>query len=91
MLTILLDGSTTGTGSAVTINTPEDGAAAYVSGLTSETLDIEYRPTTSDTWVTILSSVISDDGVSSIHPLPDGQYRAVMSGSSETPVVRLIA
>ena len=91
----LLNGSTSTSGAGdwkIVRPTGEEGqgGAVQVFGLTSETIDVEFRRNSGDTAVSVLDSDISEDGVYSLHPLPTGEYRANKSGSSETPTVRIL-
>lgn len=89
---VLLDGtdSTAGAKTEKTFSSPKARAAIYVSGLSSDSVDVEYRPDSGESWVSILDAAYTDDIVESFHPCPAGEYRVNKIGSSDSPTVILL-
>jgi len=87
--TILLDYSTEDP-DPVDVKDPyaADQRWVYATGISSDSFDIEYRPNTDRSWVTVISGVSS--GVQTMQRRPEGQYRVTRSGNTDQATIAFI-
>jgi len=85
----LADG-TTGTGSQVTLTAAEEPFGVYISGLSSDTVTVQYRPTTSDSWVDAEGLKSIDTNKLDILQFVPGEYKLTRSGTGDSVTVKMV-
>jgi len=82
--------STTTSGSLVTITSSSTTYGFYVSGLSSDTITVQYRPSSSDSWVDASGlTSIGSDKLDILQFVP-GQYQLTRSGNNDSVTVKLV-
>lgn len=91
---IVLIDSATDAGDRKTVDVEASSAALYISGLSADTITVQYRPRTKDSFERIHSATTLDssqDPLDGIFPLPDGEYEVDKGGdTADTLTVMLI-
>jgi hypothetical protein len=87
--TILLDYSTEDPDPA-SVKDPyaADQCWVYATGISADTFDIEYKPNSDRSWVTVVEDV--SNGVQTMRRRPEGIYRVTRSGNTDQATIALI-
>jgi hypothetical protein len=68
-----------------------DMSSVYVVGLSSDTVNVEYRPNENRPWANIVELKSDSPEFQTLHNMPEGEYRLNRNGNnSDTITVALI-